>query len=68
MVMVRIYVADECNNRVTVFSPDGSMCYGDILTKQDGINFPHSIAVLDNGRITVSDDSKLVKVYRGFEE
>nr|XP_039265239.1 uncharacterized protein LOC120340907 isoform X1 [Styela clava] len=63
----RIFVADECNSRITMFSCNGSVCYGDVLTRQDGINFPHAIAILPNGNIVISDDSKLVKVYKGRE-
>ena len=63
----RIYVADECNNRISLFSPDGADWLGHILTKEDGLVFPHAISVFSDGAIAVADDNKVVKVYSGNE-
>ncbi|XP_076818587.1 uncharacterized protein LOC143464600 isoform X2 [Clavelina lepadiformis] len=63
----RIYVADECNNRISLFSADGKEFYGYVLTKDDGLAFPHTIDIFSDGAIAVADDSKIVKVYKGFD-
>ena len=64
--IIRIYVADECNNRISLFSADGEEWMGHVLTKEDGLAFPHAVSVFSDGAIAVADDNKVVKVYRGI--
>lgn len=63
----RIYVADECNNRISLYSPDGEDWLGHVITKEDGLVFPHAVCVFSDGAVGVADDNKVVKVYRGKE-
>lgn len=61
-ISCRIFVADECNNRISMFSSRGEYL-GCPLTKDDGLTFPKSISLLSGNRIAVADEGKLVKVY-----
>ncbi|XP_078492960.1 uncharacterized protein LOC144748577 [Ciona intestinalis] len=58
----RIYVADECNNRISLYSEEGHYI-SHVLTKEDGITFPHAVCVFANGNLAVVDDTKVVKVF-----
>ncbi|CAH1798663.1 unnamed protein product [Owenia fusiformis] len=50
-----IIVADHMNQQVALLSPKGDFIRY-LLTKQDGVRFPRSVVVNNNGQLIVGDD------------